>query len=707
MLKQLTILTAFAACFVFGTNVNAQAPAAPAAAPAELSLDKLMPAPEKLDMKLFELPKDASAADLLKFVEGLEAKIPQPKSEAEMKQLVEAMSKTFNAVAEKILAMEKATPEEKAEAQQLKIVALSAKTSLDPSDKAAAEELKAFTDTMIKNAKTVDEKVKAWQMKLQAIVGAGQSPDVFEKLNALADEALKEKEDELQILGLEVKAQSCLSKGKQDPAATGEMVKFMEGILADAARSEKVRMKASELKFLGLLLDSDKDPAKQEALDKFFKELIAKDAPLESKKALYQLRLQSLMDPKKASPENDKKAAEVVELLLKEKAPELRSLGIAVKSSLLLKAAKENPEKVNDLFTFADSILANNPTPEQKEQVLGIKVQAYIAKSQADPKATDELLAFIDKSLAENPQGKILTSLANIKIQVLINKVMEDSKRLSELEKTFAEFSKNPDLKQLVDSVLPIIYMVRIKSVADQKGSIEDLNKILADIKKLMDKEEGAADLVIQSQDAIKKIGENNNAPDLWTKTVKDFADFCAASANEKVKKQGSAFSGIIEVSELIGKPIAFEGVQVGAKENGQFNSSSLSGKVYMIDLWSTSNAAYFETIEDLKNLYEGYKEKGFDIVGINLDENTQMLQRAIQVFGMPWPVVSSKLTKDGGKALPEVFTAAGSGTKILVDKEGKALLVSGDMNEIKAKIASLLGEPAKKAEEKKEDPKK
>lgn len=692
---------ALAACFVLESNLNAQTPSVQ---PADLNLDKLMTPPEKLDMKLFELPKDASAADLLKFVESLETKIPQPKNEAEMRQLVEAMSKTFSAVAEKILAMDKATPEEKSEARQLKIVALTAKTSIDPNDKAAAEELKTFSDTMIKEAKTVEEKVKAWQYKLQAIVGAGQSPDVFEKLNDLADKILKEKEEELQIMGLEVKAQSCLSKAKQDPAATAEMVKFMEGIFADAARSAKVQTKAAELKFLGLLLDADKDPAKQEALDKYFKELIAKDAPLESKKALYQLRLQSLMDPKKTSPENEKKAEEVVDLLLKEKETELQSLGIAVKSSLLLKTAKENPEKVNELFAFADSILAGNPTPEQKEQVLGIKVQAYITKSQADPKATDELLAFIDKSLAENPKGKTLGSLANIKIQVLMSKVMEDTTRLPDLEKAFADFSKNPELKQLVDSVLPIIYMIRIKSVADQKGSVDDLNKILADIKKLMDTEDGASDLVIQSQEAIKTIGKNNNVPDLWMKTIKDFSAFCAASTNEKVKKQGAAFDGILQVSDLVGKPISFEGVQVGAKENGNFNSTSLAGKICMIDLWSTSNAAYFETIEDLKNLYDGYKEKGFDIVGINMDENTQMLQRAVQVFGMPWPVLSTKLTKDSGKAFPEVFNTAGSGTKILVDKDGKVLLVSNDLNEIKTKIASLLGEPAKKAEEKKDD---
>ena len=75
----------------------------------------------------------------------------------------------------------------------------------------------------------------------------------------------------------------------------------------------------------------------------------------------------------------------------------------------------------------------------------------------------------------------------------------------------------------------------------------------------------------------------------------------------------------------LLGKPFAVEGVQV----NGMpFDWSTYRGKVVLVEFWTTTNAGCVEEIPKIKQAYELYKDKGFTVVGVNLDEDVQRLNR-------------------------------------------------------------------------------
>ncbi len=702
--------------FVFGLSVSltagltvleAQQPAAPNAAPAvsqDLSLDALGPLDKKeakpLDMSLFKVPEKATPAELIKFLDELEKKLPQPKSEAEMHQLIDAMSKTFIEVSDKILAAKDLKPEEKKQAYQYKMIALTAKSGIDPTNKAAAEELGKFVDSVLKDAKTTEEKIDAWKMKLQSVIGLGGNDAAgFDKAEAVAAEILKNKEDELQILGLEVKAQLALTKGEKEAAAFDQLVSFLEGYLKQAGLSKRCSEKAREIKFLGLTLAAQKSPEKEAALEAYFEELIKSDLSADSRKGIYQLRLQPLMggaqgpqgQPKAPSPEADKKILKVAEYLLAEKTPELQSLGITTKAGVLSRAAQSDPAKVADLFKFVDEHLAKNPADAQKTQLYGVKIQGYLLKSQMDEKAMDDLAKFVDEAFAKDK----LPILANCKIRLLMFKVSKGTAKIDDLNKVFDEFSKNSAFKDIVNSVAPEVCVLRIKNVSENKGKIEDLNAVLSDIKKMMESEPEAGTVVVASRPEIEMIGSNNNDANLYSKVLKDFAAFCAASSNEGVKAEANFFKGQISLIELPGSSFTLEGV---VADGSDFSSKKLAGKVYLVDLWSMQDQSYFGSVETLKGLYDGYKNKGFEIVSVNLDNDTRYLKQIIEMLGINWPLVSKKMTADAGKKFPEIIDAAGSGSKFLVGKDGKVLMVARDLEEVKAKLLSLLGEPEKPA---------
>ena len=612
-----------------------EAQEAPKTAPAtavspDLALDALSPLDKKesapLDLSIFKVPEKATASELIKFLDDLEKKLPQPKTEAQMHQLIDAMSKTFIEVSDRMLAMKDLKPEEKKQAVQYRMIALSAKAGIDPTNKAAAEELEKFVDGILKEAKTPEEKIDAWKMKLQSVMGMGAiDPSSVEKIEAVAAEIFKNKEDELQVLGLEVKAQLALTLGEKDSAAFDKLVSFLEDYLKKENLSKRCQEKAREIKFLGLTLAAQKDSKKEAALDSYFEELIKSDLSAESRKGIYQLRLQPLMgggaqgpqgQAKAPSPEADKKIMKIADSLLAEKSADLQSLGITVKAGVLSRAAQSDPAKVADLFKFADEYLAKNPSETQKTQLYGIKIQGYLQKSQLDEKAMEELAKFVDESFAKDK----LPILANCKIRLLMFQVSKDIKKIDELNKVFAEFSKNETFKKIVDSVAPEIAVLRIKSLSENKGKIEELNAVLADVKKMMESEPEAGTVIVASRPEIEMIGSNNKDADLYLKVLKDFAKFCADSKNEGIKSESKFFDGQIQLIELPGSDFVFDGI---VADGSDFSTKKFAGKVYLVDLWSMQDQSYFGSIETLKSLYTGYKNKGFEIVSINLDNDT------------------------------------------------------------------------------------
>ena len=82
---------------------------------------------EAAEMEIPELkvPENATPAELLAFVEGIEQKLPQPKTEDEMVEMIRKISSIYKEVADKVLADESATDEQRAQATELKVVAYS------------------------------------------------------------------------------------------------------------------------------------------------------------------------------------------------------------------------------------------------------------------------------------------------------------------------------------------------------------------------------------------------------------------------------------------------------------------------------------------------------------------------------------------------------------------------------------------------------
>ena len=143
---------------------------------------------------------------------------------------------------------------------------------------------------------------------------------------------------------------------------------------------------------------------------------------------------------------------------------------------------------------------------------------------------------------------------------------------------------------------------------------------------------------------------------------------------------------GLLRRFDAIGKPLPIE---FTAMDGRMVNLTTLSNQVVLVDFWGTWCPVCVQEMPELKKLYAQYHTKGFEIVGINVDDDPNLVQRFTKEQGMTWPQYFGGRETNRFSAqyslnyFPVVWLADRKG--ILRDIHGRA--------DLEAKIAKLLAE--------------
>lgn len=142
-----------------------------------------------------------------------------------------------------------------------------------------------------------------------------------------------------------------------------------------------------------------------------------------------------------------------------------------------------------------------------------------------------------------------------------------------------------------------------------------------------------------------------------------------------------------------IGNPVpAFEAID--AKSLEHISPSSLIGKYYLIQFWSTSCGPCIAEMEELHQIYDNYKDKNFTIVSICLGDPIDVVKRFWkEKWTMPWHNV---LLSDGWEnSIAKSFEVKGIPNLVLLNPEGNIIENNDSFrNEKIEKIVSNYLEP-------------
>jgi thiol-disulfide isomerase/thioredoxin len=164
-------------------------------------------------------------------------------------------------------------------------------------------------------------------------------------------------------------------------------------------------------------------------------------------------------------------------------------------------------------------------------------------------------------------------------------------------------------------------------------------------------------------------------------------------------KKLASAAARAYESGEkrlaIIGKPLTLEGTLVGGEK---FDWSKYKGKVVLVDFWATWCGPCRKELPNVRENYEKYHEKGFEVVGISLDDDVEALNTFIKAEKLPWEnlLPASEGERGWKNPLAAKFGVEGIPFTMLVNREGKVVTLNVRGDALGEQLAKLLDKSSK-----------
>lgn len=160
--------------------------------------------------------------------------------------------------------------------------------------------------------------------------------------------------------------------------------------------------------------------------------------------------------------------------------------------------------------------------------------------------------------------------------------------------------------------------------------------------------------------------------------------------------KDVKSFHGIVQQTEMMVSRT--EAVKIGNEapelilpmpNDKELALSSLRGKVVLIDFWASWCGPCLKELPNVKRAYEKYKSKGFEILGVSLDQSREAWLGAISKEGLTWPQVSD--LKHWKSEACVIYAVQSIPYTVLVDKDGKILATDLRGAELDKKLAEVL----------------
>lgn len=98
---------------------------------------------------------------------------------------------------------------------------------------------------------------------------------------------------------------------------------------------------------------------------------------------------------------------------------------------------------------------------------------------------------------------------------------------------------------------------------------------------------------------------------------------------------------------------------------------SEYRGDVVMINFWATWCGPCRQEMPLLDELYARYQPVGFNLLGVNIDDDSQRAMRMVDELGIRFPVLF-----DERKEVSELYNVEAMPATILVDREGNVRYV-------------------------------
>ncbi|MDR0544350.1 MAG: AhpC/TSA family protein [Odoribacteraceae bacterium] len=128
--------------------------------------------------------------------------------------------------------------------------------------------------------------------------------------------------------------------------------------------------------------------------------------------------------------------------------------------------------------------------------------------------------------------------------------------------------------------------------------------------------------------------------------------------------------------------------IELPSPDGSPVKLSSLRGRYVLVDFWASWCGPCIAEVPNVKAVYEKYRDKGFEIFGVSLDDKADRWIAAIKQHGLDW-VHGSSLA--GWKCpVAARYNVTGIPRTLLLDKEGRVIAIDLRGEELGKRVAAL-----------------
>ncbi|TWT52073.1 Thiol-disulfide oxidoreductase ResA [Thalassoglobus neptunius] len=162
--------------------------------------------------------------------------------------------------------------------------------------------------------------------------------------------------------------------------------------------------------------------------------------------------------------------------------------------------------------------------------------------------------------------------------------------------------------------------------------------------------------------------------------------------------KNEADLGDLIETLEATARRLKLPGNEIEVAgttlDGSKFNIDQYKGKVVLVDFWATWCGPCIGELPNVKEMYEAYHDKGFEVVGISLDNDREALVEFVKDNDLNWVTLFEEAPELQGwdNPIARYYGISGIPTVILVDQSGKVVNLNARDEVLRTELARLLG---------------